>query len=173
MIVGARSLERSKLHKPTIAPEVPRKNKRMLHRLLGLLIFFGFFCFVIWMWCKIGYKVSSKGWTDFSRVFGVKELPSKQSYWWRSGSFGWQGSYSRILNVVLLPEGIGLSVSIIFRFAHPPLLVPWSHVVSVEETGLLFFKRLCITLSGANKTFKFYLPMRAQKEILKYNISIK
>jgi hypothetical protein len=128
----------------------------------ALLLFAGF-------WCLISYKISKHGWSDFAKIYRVERLPEGQSYWWQSGSFNWQGSYARIINVIISPKGIGLSVSILWRCGHPPLLVPWANVSTVEVRGWFYLiKYVRITMTEGDRTFRLRLPIWAEKEVLKY-----
>ena len=71
----------------------------------------------------VGYKIAAHGWSDFAKLYRVDRVPEGRAFWWQSGSFNLQGSYARVINVVIAPEGISLSTSLLFRCGHPSLLV--------------------------------------------------
>jgi hypothetical protein len=145
------------------------KMEMLAHKILGYLILGAFPIFFIGMWCMVGYKIAQHGWSDFARLYRVDKLPQGRTYWWQSGSFNWQGSYARVINVIISPEGICLSTSLLFRCGHPPLLVPWPNVIKVEEKGFTFLlKYLRITMTGGERTFRLRLPIWAKEEVLKY-----
>lgn len=149
--------------------QLPESMHHLLHQILGWLILLCFPAFIIGMWPLISDKIAQHGWGDFARLYQVDKLPQGKTYWWQSGSFNWQGSYARIINIVIAPEGIGLSVSLLFRCGHSPLLVPWSNVTAVEEKGFtVLFKYLRITMTGGERTFRLRLPIWAKEEVLKY-----
>lgn len=132
--------------------------------LFGPLIPFLFPFFFIGMWCLVCKKISQEGWSDWARIYRCERELTGKLYSGRSGRFSLQGSYSRILNVRLGHEGIGLSVMLPWRVGHPPLLLPWSKVVGVEEKNYFLFKILRITISDVGRTFSFGLPLSAKPE---------
>lgn len=141
----------------------------LAHKIMGYLILGAFPIFFIGMWCMVGYKIAQHGWSDFAKLYRVNKLPQGPTYWMQSGSFNWQGSYARAINIVISPEGIGFSMIFLFRCGHPPLLVPWSNVTAVEEKGFTFLLRyLRITMTGGERTFRLRLPMWAKSEVVKY-----
>jgi hypothetical protein len=115
-------------------------------------------------WCLACFKISRLGWNDWAQIYRCNRPLTGKLYSGRSGRFSFQGSYSRILNVRLCAEGIGLSVMLPWRVGHPPLLVPWSKVIGVEERSFFFFRSLRITISDLGKTFRFGLPLSAKTE---------
>jgi len=153
-------------------PKLNRPREPMhhlLHQMLGWLILLSFPALIVGMWPLIAYKISQHGWRDFAQLYRLDKLPQGRRFRWQSGSFNMQGSYARIINVVIAPEGIGLSVSLLFRCGHSSLLVPWPNVTAVEEKGFTFlFKYLRITMTGGGRTFRLRLPMWAKGEVLKY-----
>lgn len=131
---------------------------------LGIPIALLFPFFFVGMWCLVCFKISRLGWSDWAQIYRCDRNLKGKIYSSRSGRFSFQGSYSRILNVVLCDEGIGLSVMLPWRVGHPPLLLPWSKVVGVEEKNFFFFRILRITISDAGRTFSFGLPVSAKPE---------
>lgn len=45
--------------------------------------------------------------------------------------------YSGVLRVGVAPEGLHLSVMVLFRAGHPPLVIPWQDIHDVEATSFL------------------------------------
>ena len=129
---------------------------------IPIAILFPFF--FVGMWCFVCFIISRFGWSAWAEIYRCDRQLQGKSYSGRSGQFNFQGCYNRALNVVLCEEGIGLSVMLPWRVGHPPLLLPWSKVVGVEEKNYFFFRILQITISDAGKTFSFGLPISAKTE---------
>lgn len=104
-----------------------------VHLPLGILPTILFLFFFAGMWCLVCFRISRLGWSEWAQIYRCNRKLQGKSYGGRSGRFSFQGSYHRILNMVLCNEGIGLSVMLPWRVGHPPLLLPWSKVVGVEE----------------------------------------
>ena len=56
----------------------------------------------------------------------------------RSGQMrGWT-NYNTVLPIGISQEGLYLATLFLFRFMHPPLLVPWSEITVQKSDGWLF-----------------------------------
>ena len=150
---------------PTIIADV-----RFPSGIIPVILFPFFFAGI---WCLVCVKISKKGWHDWSRIYRCDRPLTGKLYPGRSGRFSFQGSYSRVLNVRLCKEGIGLSVMLPWRAGHPPLLIPWSKVVGVEERNFLFLRSLRVTISDLGKTFRFDLPVSAMPEFETRNLGFR
>ena len=98
-------------------------------------------------WLGISWFISLNGWSQLSKHFRASEAVSQApatSFSMQSGtlrkvgSVGFGGNYRGALTIRCGPAGLGLSVMPLFRFGHPPLLVPWSALGSIEEKSALF-----------------------------------
>ena len=138
-----------------------------VHSPLGIAPVILFPMFFAGMWCLVCYAISRLGWSNWARDYRCDRLISGKSYCGRSGRFSLQGSYSRILNVVLSDEGIRLSVMLPWRVGHPPMLLPWSMVTGVEEKNYFFFRNLRVTISDQTQKFVFGMPVSARPEFEK------
>jgi hypothetical protein len=128
---------------------------------LGLLLFP---FFIIAIWCFVCFVISRFGWSSWARIYRCDRQLQGKVYRGRSGRFKNQKSYQRALKVVLCEDGIGPFSGLSLSHRHPPLLLPWSKIVGVEEKNYFFFRLLRITLSDAGKTFTFELPLSAKPE---------
>ena len=48
-------------------------------------------------------------------------------------------NYGGCVSIRLTETGIGLSVFFLFRFLHPPLLIPWTDIEEAEQDSFLWF----------------------------------
>jgi len=84
-------------------------------------------------------------------------FPNNGATWWRQSAtlssrpdarFGLQRiRYRNGLNVFADEEGLGLSTTLVFRFGHSPLFIPWSDIQFSRERWLYFFERVRFTFS--------------------------
>jgi hypothetical protein len=74
------------------------------------------------------------GWSALARHYKAVNAPSGQRFSMQSGALGWI-DYNGCLTLRVCPEGLYLAIWPLFRFAHPPLLIPWSalHVLKVQD----------------------------------------
>jgi hypothetical protein len=47
-------------------------------------------------------------------------------------------NYNRVLTIGVNPQGLYLATMFLFRFMHPPLLVPWSEIKVQRSKGWMF-----------------------------------
>jgi hypothetical protein len=57
-------------------------------------------------------------------------------WWFQSVQMRWRVNYSGVLIIGASPRGLYLSVLLPFRFAHPPLFIPWTEISVSERKGL-------------------------------------
>ena len=105
---------------------------------LSVTLVIGFFILVTV--CGLSLAAWIGGWSRLARHFRyLGEAPSNYTGF-VSGSVGWI-RYRSCLIVGMSPSGLYLSTFFLFRFLHPPLLIPWSSVVSRTRRGFLLWKR--------------------------------
>jgi hypothetical protein len=64
--------------------------------------------------------------------------------------------YRGCMNVGTGAAGLHLAPLAIFRFRHPPLLIPWNAVVSCEDGSALGFRWMDVTVRDVEPTLRFY-----------------
>jgi hypothetical protein len=79
------------------------------------------------------------GWTTLAKRFRLKRPFTGRRWNWQSGHMRWTASYNGCLIVGCCAEGLYLATMPLFRFRHPPLLIPWTEI-SVTRRRILFFK---------------------------------
>lgn len=109
------------------------------------------------------------GWHNLAKLFRQEETTFRVSngsdgrvekFRWSSLKMGpkfFPTNYGNCITVTLSDDGIGLKVMPLFRPLHPPLLIPWSAIESIE-TGkeLLLFERTSIQIKGLANPIRIY-----------------
>jgi hypothetical protein len=76
------------------------------------------------------------GWFSLAKVDRTR-LPLDGAKWrMQSGKMRWLTNYNNVLTIGISPEGLYLASIFLFRFMHPPLLVPWSEIGVRRKKGL-------------------------------------
>ncbi len=101
--------------------------------IIGLLIPFGFPIALVLVWSAVLAILSAvSGW---SSLVGRYRTASNAVLRGLSSQSGWVGPvhYSRTLKLSSGPDGLRLSITPLFGFRHPPLLIPRSDVGTVTS----------------------------------------
>jgi hypothetical protein len=78
------------------------------------------------------------GWFSLSKLYRTR-VPFNGAKWRRqSGQMRWLTNYNRVLTLGASQEGLYLACMFLFRFMHPPLLVPWSEIRVRRKKGWVF-----------------------------------
>ncbi len=56
----------------------------------------------------------------------------------QSGQMRWWMYYNNVLTIGVNREGLYLAAMFLFRFMHPPLLIPWSEIKARKSKGWFF-----------------------------------
>lgn len=64
--------------------------------------------------------------------------------------------YRGCVTISLTPAGCHLAVLFVFRFRHPPLLIPWSAMARCEEGSLLGFRWTDVEVRDADPVIRIY-----------------
>ena len=98
-----------------------------------LIVFPLFWMGVVWLVAKVG------GWSSLAAQYPSAAAPSGEAFGWRSVRLGFFGSYSHCVNVSVSGAGIHLEPIIFFKFAHPPVFIPWEAVAGMHINIFGFF----------------------------------
>jgi hypothetical protein len=110
-------------------------------------IAFIFPVFFVALWCVIFFLISqASGWAVLARRFRLTSPFAVQSWDWKSARMRWGANYNNCLTIGSDPIGLYLSMVFPFRFAHPPLLLPWQEVSVRRRRSMLFFKYVELSL---------------------------
>lgn len=112
-----------------------------LHAVGILAIVVGFLVFFPLMWCLIGWLLSHiGGWDRLAKRFPAKGCTIRgDQHRGLSGRIG-PLSYKGVLSLCLNADGFFVSVMPLFRFAHPPLFIPWTEVSSRTPRQFFWLK---------------------------------
>jgi len=127
----------------------------------GMIIFVGF-------WCAISLLISKFGWAKLAKDFTATAVPAGKRYGFVSAWFRPLTSYKNSLKVTLTDEGVHLAMNPLFRMGHPPLLIPWQHVVRCSEHHVLAYSKLRIDICAAGVQFAIVLPTRSKADVDRY-----
>jgi hypothetical protein len=118
--------------------------------------------FFVVLWCSVGFIISRFGWHAFAKRYPVHEKPAGIRY---TASKSWFGSnlasYRNVVRVAFTENGIHCSVMLPFRAFHPPFLLPWASVKSVERKEGFFFGRVRLNIEDACGEMHLLLPLKA------------
>src|SRR5690348_17350056 len=89
-------------------------------------LWFIFSLYFVTFWLAVCAIISFVGgWSALARRFRLRQ-PFVGSQWsGQSGHMRWIASYGNCLTLGCNPGGLHLSIMLLFRFRHPPLLIPW------------------------------------------------
>ncbi len=100
------------------------------------LILVGFVVAFVLIWTLVCLLISwVGGWARLGRHYRATLVPEGKDH---LGVFGMVGiaSYRGTLNVRTTPQGLYLTVMPLFKFGHPSLFIPWSHVNATGNSWL-------------------------------------
>lgn len=92
-------------------------------------------CFVLWILSNVG------GWKRLAEHYRTESEPSGETFYGVSGKVGLT-NYNHALNCTANQEGLFLEVSLLFRFAHSRLFIPWTEFRDVRRTRLIWLSFL-------------------------------
>ncbi len=91
------------------------------------------------LWFLVAATVSIVGgWFSLARVYRTR-VPFNGAKWrMQSGQMRWLANYNSVLTLGVSPHGLYLASMFLFRFMHPPLLVPGSEIKVRRNKGWVF-----------------------------------
>ncbi len=103
-------------------------------------LWFVFPAYFLAIWLLVSAVISFiGGWTTLAKRFRLSGAFVGQRWTGQSGQMRWIAGYSRCLTVGVSNEGLYLATMPLFRFRHPPLLVPWNEI-AIAQRRILFFR---------------------------------
>jgi hypothetical protein len=78
------------------------------------------------------------GWFSLARVYRTQVAFDGAKWRMRSGRMRWLANYNNLLTLGASQQGLYLASMFLFRFMHPPLLVPWSEIKVRRSKGWVF-----------------------------------
>jgi hypothetical protein len=96
---------------------------------------FPIYCLSLWL--LIGAIISFiGGWFSLAKVYRTRLPLDGAKCRMQSGQMRRLTNYNNVLTLGVSPEGRYLAIIFLFRFMHPPLLVPWSEIRVRRKEGL-------------------------------------
>lgn len=101
---------------------------------MNLWFFSPFFLFIA-VWIGIMQLIAIlSGWKKLAARFPAGEPLEGERFRWVSGRLDGHSRYNNCINVTVSEIGIELSMVFFFRFAHPPLFIPWEAIESLKNS---------------------------------------
>jgi hypothetical protein len=119
-----------------------------------------FVAIFIGLWCLISLVIAQGGWRQLATEYPATNAPEGRRF---LAARGWIepyiARYNYCLNVIPASAGIYIAVQFPYRFAHRPMLIPWSCVRTVAEHAGWFGQRfLDVTIAVRHFVFTLRLP---------------
>jgi hypothetical protein len=95
--------------------------------------------YFLFLWLLVGTIISYVGgWFSLSKVYRTR-VPFDGAKWGgQSGRMRWLANYNKMLTMGASQRGLYLASMFLFRFMHPPLLVPWTEIKVRRSNGWVF-----------------------------------
>jgi hypothetical protein len=119
-----------------------------------------FTIYLLCLSCLVGANISFVGgWCSLAKVHRIR-VPFHGAKWGiQSGRMRWLANYKNVLTLGASQQGLYLASMFIFRFMHPPLLVPWSNIKLRRSKGW-FFEYVILTMGH-----ELAIPLRIREEL--------
>ena len=103
-------------------------------------LWFIFPAYFLALWLLVSATISFiGGWTTLAKRFRLSKPFVGQRWARQRGQMRWIVGYGNCLTIGCNSEGLYLATMPLFRFRHPPLLVPWNEI-SISQRKFLFFR---------------------------------
>jgi hypothetical protein len=138
------------------------QNSLPLYFILLIPAFFvTIWCLSCWAIARVsGWSLLSKRFTAISEPYG--DTKSAGPYFYTVYT-RFLCHYSSVIRLVAAQDGLYLSVSFLFRFAHPRLCVPWREI-ELSQTKL-FWRRYIVLTLGAEERIPLRVPERMARKL--------
>ncbi len=114
---------------------------------LSVLLPFVFLVAFPALWCGVAWLLSRLGWARLAASYETDAPRTGRTFRFVSGTVGLT-SYNNALTVSIEPDGLRLAVPFLFRVGHPPLLLPWDEIRSIEPHTVLWHTAYKLTLTA-------------------------
>jgi hypothetical protein len=89
------------------------------------------------LWLLVGAVISLVGgWHSLAGRYRAQGPFTGMKRTMQSGRMRWLANYNNVLTLGASQEGLYLACMFLFRFMHPPLLIPWSEITITRSKGL-------------------------------------
>jgi hypothetical protein len=95
--------------------------------------------YFVTLWLLVCATISFVGgWFSLAQVYRTLAPFNGAKWGMQSGRMRWLANYNNVLTLGVSPQGLYLASMFLFRFMHPPLLVPWSEIKVRSSRGWVF-----------------------------------
>jgi hypothetical protein len=94
-------------------------------------------CGFVAIWCFVFKILSAFGWGKIAHKHSTHVSPTGTEFKWQSLVLGRIMNYNRCVTIHVGNKGLFLEMPRFFRFAHPPLKIPWAAVRYLKEVNTL------------------------------------
>lgn len=123
----------------------------------ALWIIIPFYALALWLFVSALISYIG-GWTTLAKRFRLRVPFTGERWLGQSGQMRWIAGYGNCLTVGCNHQGLYLAMMPLFRFRHPPLLVPWDEI-TITRRRILFFRMVRFGL-GRELDIPIYLRAR-------------
>jgi hypothetical protein len=99
--------------------------------ILGILVPVAFLVVFPAFWCFVTWIIGAMGWRTIASLYPDRNPPENYPLEGVMGRVG-VAQYRGVLMLGVSDAGIHMSVQVLFRVGHPPILVPWHAIESVS-----------------------------------------
>jgi hypothetical protein len=125
--------------------------------------------FFVGLWVVVCFFISQMGWRAFSNRYPMQSRPAGRAYLSPTIRFGnIFASYRNAAGVIFTDAGVYFYVMFLFRAFHPPFLVPWESVRSVQKKEGFFGRRYRLEIKDAAGEIHVLLPKRIEEDLTRY-----
>lgn len=106
-----------------------------------------FFVAFVLFWSAIVMLISLvSGWRKLAELYDCPSAPTGETFGWQSVMLGW-ARYKSTAWITVSDPGVHMALMRAFQVGHPPLLIPWGDIASVETSSFLGMRSARVTLS--------------------------
>ena len=107
------------------------------------------------------------GWHRLAATYSIEREPASLDWaTWQRGKIGLVEMKSTLW-IATADEGLYLKTgpAFVFRFMHPPLLIPWNKVTGIEDVNRIFFSGTALVVDGVTIVLPRDLMQEAKSRI--------
>jgi hypothetical protein len=95
--------------------------------------------YFLFLWLVVAAMISLVGgWFSLAKVYRTRATFKGAKWRGQSGRMRRLANYNNVLTMGASQQGLYLASMFLFRFMHPPLLVPWNEIKVGRNTGWVF-----------------------------------
>ena len=108
----------------------------------------------------IMYLISFTGWRNLAKKYANQGENPQTGFHWASVQTSWIGRYNNCINLAITPRGLFVQPWLLFRFAHPGLLMPWNTLKHARPRSVLFWDFAELEFDDGTNSLLVFAPSR-------------